>query len=224
MDQETGVPVRDKNGLCITCKPYEVGQFVVKIVTNDPVRAFDGYVDREATSKKVLCDVVTKGDSCFTTGDLVEMDKYGYIYFKDRIGDTFRWKSENVSTMEVENVIMSALGLADVVVFGVIVPGCEGRAGMAAIQAEGNLDLASLLATLADTLPSFAMPVFIRIVRSVDLTGTFKFNKVALKRDGFDPEATSDPVFFLERRVKPSAYTKLTLSLYEDILNGQIRF
>ncbi|KAI1287438.1 Long-chain fatty acid transport protein 4 [Halotydeus destructor] len=159
------------------------------------------------------------------TGDLVMMDKYGYVYFRDRIGDTFRWKSENVSTTEVESILMKCLPLSDAVVYGVEIPACEGRAGMAAmLPSEGpeKLSVKSLYDRICTDLPSYAMPIFVRILDKVDLTGTFKFNKVALKRDSFDPQVTRDSIYYLDAKAK--IYCHLTKDLYEDILNGQIRF
>lgn len=225
VNPESGEVIRDANGLCTICTVGEIGQFVVRIVTGDPVRSFDGYIDREATKKKILTNVQKAGDQCFMTGDLVEMDKYGYIYFKDRIGDTFRWKSENVSTNEVESVLMEFVK-TDAVVYGVEVAGCEGRAGMAAIQTlnanQLECEFKQLFKYLKSSLPSFAIPVFIRIVSQVEVTGTFKFNKVALKADAFNPTATSDAIYYLNSNT--SSYEKLSQSLYEDICNGQIRF
>ena len=138
VDEETGRAVRDQNGLCIPCKPGkyeeesknaqniislcdtgEPGEFVGKIVRNHPVRDFHGYADRSATEKKLLRDVFRPGDLYFRSGDILVMDEQGWLYFRDRTGDTFRWKGENVSTAEVEAIISNNVQLADVVVYGV---------------------------------------------------------------------------------------------------------
>ena len=119
--------MRDKNGLCVTCKPGEPGEFVGKIVKGHPSRGFDGYVDKEATQKKIAHDVMKKGDMWFRSGDLLIMDEFGWMYFVDRMGDTFRWRGENVSTFEVEAVLNSALQQQDTIVYGVEVPGVEGQ-------------------------------------------------------------------------------------------------
>ena len=133
VDERTGQPIRNENGLCIKVKPGETGEFVGKITYGDPTRAFDGYANKEATKKKIIYDVFRKGDCAFASGDLLTMDQFGYLYFKDRCGDTFRWKGENVSTMELESIISNTLQLADCIIYGVDVPNCEGKAGMAAI-------------------------------------------------------------------------------------------
>ncbi|XP_053626710.2 long-chain fatty acid transport protein 4 isoform X3 [Cherax quadricarinatus] len=119
VDEETKEIVRDANGMCIMCKPGEPGEFIGKIVRDDPVRDFHGYADDSATKKKIVRDVFKKGDYAFLSGDILMMDEEGYLYFKDRTGDTFRWKGENVSTSEVEAVISKTAGHADVVVYGV---------------------------------------------------------------------------------------------------------
>nr|XP_045610957.1 long-chain fatty acid transport protein 4-like isoform X4 [Procambarus clarkii] len=119
VDEDTREVVRDANGMCILCKPGEPGEFIGKIVKDDPVRDFHGYADDSATKKKIVRDVFKKGDYAFLSGDILMMDEEGYLYFKDRTGDTFRWKGENVSTNEVEAVISKVAGHADVVVYGV---------------------------------------------------------------------------------------------------------
>ena len=120
VDEETREVIRDPDtGLCVPCQPGEPGEFLGKIVTGDPAREFHGYVDSSASSKKVLRDVRTKGDIWFRSGDVLEMDEFGWLYFKDRTGDTFRWKGENVSTTEVEAVLSGLVGLQDAIVYGV---------------------------------------------------------------------------------------------------------
>lgn len=170
---EFGDVVRDENGVCITCKPGEPGEFVGKIVKNHPARHFDGYVDKEATERKIVHDVMKKGDMWFRSGDLLTMDEFGWMYFVDRMGDTFRWRGENVSTNEVEAVLSNVLQQQDTIVYGVEVPGVEGRAGMAAIVApSGGLDLTSFLDAVRKQLPSYATPIFLRLVQQLDITGT----------------------------------------------------
>ncbi len=116
---ENGEPIRGKDGLCIRCKPGEPGMFIGMIVKDHAVRNFDGYADTNATKKKVTCDVFRRGDAAFLSGDILEMDELGYLYFKDRTGDTFRWRGENVSTTEVEAVVSNVAGLKDCAVYGV---------------------------------------------------------------------------------------------------------
>ncbi|PVD22086.1 hypothetical protein C0Q70_17890 [Pomacea canaliculata] len=181
VDPANGDIVRDKHGLCVHAKPGEVGEMAGKIVTGRPAREFDGYVQKSATDRKIIHDVFRKGDRAFLTGDLLMMDELGYLYFHDRTGDTFRWRGENVSTSEVEAIISNHAGLKDAVVYGVEVPGSEGRAGMAAIADENfNLDLNALTIAMQKSLPQYARPVFLRLMTSVDTTGKM-FSELPLK-------------------------------------------
>jgi len=221
---ESGEPIREPDtGLCIRCKAGEQGEFVGIIKQNQPLREFVGYSDKESTSKKVIHNVWSKGDMCFRSGDILVCDEYGYFYFKDRKGDTYRWKGENVSTAEVEGVISRSAGLTDVVVYGVKVPNCEGRVGMAAIVQDlgsgTSVDLPKLAGDLKARLPSYAQPAFIRIVRELDMTGTFKLKKRDLQVEGFDVSQIQDPMFFLQG----GQYKPLTKELYNDITEGRVR-
>ena len=160
--------MRGADGFCIKCAPGEVGEAISKIV-NDPKRPsqrFEGYADAAATEKKILRDVFEKGDRWFRSGDLMRKDALGYYYFVDRIGDTFRWKGENVATSEVSEAITVFPGIKEANVYGVRVPGAEGRAGMAALVAEDELDLDGLSRHVARQLPAYARPIFLRIQRA----------------------------------------------------------
>ncbi|XP_047478950.1 LOW QUALITY PROTEIN: long-chain fatty acid transport protein 4-like [Penaeus chinensis] len=223
VDQDTGEILRGPDGLCIRCQPGEAGEFVGKIVRGDPVRDFHGYADETASKKKVVKDVFRKGDAAFLSGDILVMDEEGYLYFKDRTGDTFRWKGENVSTAEVEAIVSGAVGNADVVVYGVEVPGAEGRAGMAAVERKDDqdLDLTALYAALESSLAAYARPLFIRWASALERTGTFKLKKVPLQKEGFNPKAVKDPIFFLDG--KNRKFIPLTEQLYEDIVGGRVR-
>ncbi|XP_076056825.1 long-chain fatty acid transport protein 4-like isoform X2 [Oratosquilla oratoria] len=219
---ESGEVVRDADGMCIRCKPGEPGEFVGLIVKNDPVRDFHGYADKRATAKKIAYDVLKKGDCAFLSGDVLVMDEDGYLYFKDRTGDTFRWRGENVSTSEVEGIVSKIAGNSDAVVYGVEVPGTEGRAGMAAIHdPEGTLDLEELAEGIQKSLPSYARPLFIRIVTKFDMTGTYKLKKVNLQKEGFDVSQVKDKLYFLD--AKNGKYIDLSAELYEKISSGQAR-
>ena len=192
------------------------------LYTGDPSWRFDGYLNPVETLKKIGHDVLRKGDTTFLSGDLVVRDEYGYIYFHDRTGDTFRWHGENVSTTEVESVISKALGLRDVVVYGVTVPGTEGRAGMAAVvDAESKISFETLAQSLKQLLPSYAIPVFLRIVHKVEVTGTFKLQKSTLKKEGFDIGIIEDKLFYFDP--KAIMYFALDESKYEKIIRGEIR-
>ena len=197
LNLDTGQPVRGQDGLCIVCAPGEAGE-AVGFIPTDPrvsVGRYEGYRDAEETSRKVLRDVLVKGDSWFRTGDLLRRDGDGYFQFVDRIGDTFRWKGENVATSEVAEVLSVFPGVREANVYGVQVPGADGRAGMAALVADPDLDLDGLAQHLARQLPTYAVPVFLRLQPQIDITGTFKHRKVDLAREGFDPALTSDPLF-----------------------------
>lgn len=188
----------------------------------NPSRAFLGYVDKSASSKKIVRDVFKKGDSAFLSGDLLVADDYGNLFFKDRTGDTFRWKGENVSTSEVEAQVSNVAGYRDTVVFGVEIPNTEGRAGMAAIlDVDNSIDLDALAEGMKAVLPSYARPQFIRLLRKVDMTGTFKLKKLDLQKEGFNPNTIDDSLYYLSSAGK---YITLDKAAYEDILNGRVRF
>lgn len=221
VDEETGEPLRDKNGLCIPCKPNEGGEMVASI-TDRPTSRFDGYTDSSATKKKIYTNVFFKGDKAFASGDILTYDEDGYLFFKDRTGDTFRWKGENVSTAEVEGVISKHAGLSDSVVFGVEVAGSEGKAGMVVLlDPERKTDFANLLSKISKELPPYAVPVFVRLTSSLEATGTFKLPKTKLMKEGYDIAMHTDPVFFLDSTHRK--YVELDSELYGKIVNRKVR-
>ncbi|KAK6618914.1 hypothetical protein RUM44_003295 [Polyplax serrata] len=220
-DPATGEPIRNRKGFCEECGPNEPGVFIGKIIRNDPSREFLGYVDRKASEKKVVRDVFKKGDAAFLSGDIVVADEFGYLYFKDRTGDTFRWKGENVSTTEVEAIISNLIHYKDCIVYGIQMEGHEGRVGMAAIVDETNsLDLNALAEGLKIKLPSYARPYLLRILEKADVTGTYKLRKVDLQKEGFEPKNIKDKLYYLSN----GKYEELTQHAYESILKGTIRF
>ncbi|KAM3962773.1 long-chain fatty acid transport protein 4 [Aphomia sociella] len=223
VDQETGEPIRDSRGLCQLAEPNEPGVFVGKISTTNPSREYLGYVDKAASDKKVVRDVFKHGDSAFISGDVLVADELGYLYFKDRTGDTFRWRGENVSTTEVEAAISRVANHRDAVVYGVLVPNTEGRAGMCGIvDTDGSLDLVQLAQDLARDLPAYARPMFIRVMNSIDLTGTFKMKKTDLQKEAFDPnQVKKDKLYYLDSKL--GRYLPLGPEEFEKIKNGQIR-
>ena len=162
-----------------------------------------------------------RGDAWFRTGDLMRADAAGFFYFVDRIGDTFRWKGENVATSEVAAAITAFPGVAEATVYGVPVPGTEGAAGMAALVADGTLDLPGLRKHLARLLPSYARPLFLRIQDRIAVTATFKHQKTELARDGFDPTATDDAIYFDDP--SQQAYVRLDGGLFDRIKAGAVR-
>lgn len=218
IDNETGEPVRNVKGFCERCGVDEPGMLVGLIKQNDPTRQFHGYVDSESSKKKVIENVFKSGDKAFVSGDLVIMNELGYIFFKDRTGDTFRWKGENVSTNEVEAVISSILGLKDCTVYGVEVGDLEGKAGMVAIaDPQGLTNFDNLAQGLDNELPAYARPPFVRLLDTVELTGTFKLKKVDLQKEGFDPSEIKDKLYFR----KGKSFIPLTSELYRDIVEGK---
>jgi fatty-acyl-CoA synthase len=220
-DIEAGTPIRDDNGHCLPCPTGEVGEALGEIPHGGKSRRFEGYVDGRATEQKILRNVFVEGDAWFRTGDLMRRDSRGFYYFIDRIGDTYRWKGENVSSQEVAQVASAFPGVIEAVAFGVTVPACDGRAGMLAIVADENLCLRSLREHLAVQLASYARPYFLRICTSIASTSTFRPRKADLIREGFDPAAVSDPLFFNDDRIK--AFVILDTALHQRIASGGLR-
>ena len=198
-DVESESHPRDANGFYLLCQPGEVGEALGRIISHPDIGGgrFEGYTSAEATEKKILRDVFETGDSYWSSGDLLRYDEDGYFYFVDRIGDTFRWKSENVSTLEVADALADYPGLELINIYGVQVPGQEGRAGMAAVlmQDGREFDPAGFYALTEQRLPRYAAPVFVRVSPAADLTSTFKLRKVDLQRQGYDPAAFADPLY-----------------------------
>ena len=221
IDLDSEEPIRDAQGFCVEAGPDEPGEAIGPI---DPAAGrgrFDGYNDKEQTKKKILTDVFALDDMFFRTGDLLRRDRDGYFYFVDRIGDTFRWKSENVSTNEVGEVLSALNGVALANVYGVEVPGHEGRAGMAAITQSGELDLNALWRHVDQELPAYAQPLFLRVQPEAETTGTFKYRKVELVEHGFDPAKIDDPVYFNDS--DNQTYSQLTPEMFAKICSGEHR-
>ncbi len=219
-DVDRGEPVRDRNGLCIRSAINEAGEGIGQLLddTSNIGNRFEGYTSKEASEKKILRNVFQSRDAWFRTGDLMRTDERGFFYFVDRVGDTFRWKGENVSTTEVSQALCAFTGIQEAKVYGVEIPGADGRAGMATVVVAGELDLAALRAHLISRLPAYACPLFLRVRSEMQVTSTFKYTTTELVRDGFDPQATSDPIYFndLERgtfiRVDKPFYDRMHLS------------
>lgn len=222
-DQVTGEPIRNKKGLCERCGPGETGHFVGRIEAKDPLRQFDGYSDKVASEKKIIRNVFFKGDSAYASGDLLTMDELGYLYFKDRTGDTFRWKGENVSTTEVESVVSKEAGLADCVVYSIEIPGCEGKAGMVSIEDPiSTLNVNELLVKLKRSLPGYAVPVILRVVRKLETTATLKIPKNILQKEGFNINVIEDPMYVLDKQ--QTEYRRLDKTLYNELVAGKLTF
>jgi fatty-acyl-CoA synthase len=222
-DDEREEPFRGPDGLCVECGAGETGE-AIGFIPKDPgtpLGQFEGYTDEKETAKKVLHDAFEEGDSWFRTGDLMRYDEEGYFYFVDRIGDTFRWKGENVSTNEVAEVLGVQAGVREANVYGVEVPGADGRAGMASLVVDDSFDLRALHEALEQELATYARPLFIRIQPEMEITGTFKLRKVDLVKDGFDPGQISDQIYFAHP--KEGAFVRLDPDLHEQITTGQVR-
>jgi fatty-acyl-CoA synthase len=179
---------------------------------------FEGYTNREASEKKILRDVFKPGDAWFRTGDLMRRDERGFFYFVDRVGDTFRWKGENVATSEVAEAICAYPGIQEANVYGVAIPGADGRAGMATIVADPAIDLASLRSHLALRLPEYARPLFLRLRSGMAVTSTFKYTKTDLVREGFDPAVTADAIYF--NHPEREAFVPVDQALFARIQDG----
>jgi fatty-acyl-CoA synthase len=222
-DVEAGVPVRTEAGLCQACAADEVGEAVGLIATGarDSGGRFEGYADAQASAQKVLRNVLTRGDAWYRTGDLMRRDARGFYYFVDRVGETYRWKGENVSTTEVLSVLSRVPGVLEGVVYGVAIPGVDGRAGMAALVVDAAFDLATLRHTAERQLPGFARPVFVRLLDSLAATGTFKPKKHELAQAGFDPAATHEPVYVDDASSRK--FVRLDPDRYAAILTGVTR-
>ncbi|KAF9307182.1 hypothetical protein BGZ74_009888 [Mortierella antarctica] len=198
-DIQTEELIRDKNGRCIECAADEPGELLTMIDSSDPTRAFQGYhKNASANSKKVVTDAFKVGDQYFRTGDILRRDGDGYFYFGDRVGDTFRWKSENVSTAEVSEVLSTYPDCIEVNVYGVEIPGHDGRAGMAAIVSKEGMDWDKFAKFALKNLPKYSVPIFIRKVPAMEITGTFKQRKVELVNEGMDPSKISDEMLWLD--------------------------
>ena len=223
-DKEKNELVRDKKGHCKKVKTGEVGLLIGKITSRSP---FDGYTDPEKNKSVILKDVFTKGDSYFNTGDLVRDIGFRHAQFVDRLGDTFRWKGENVSTTEVENMVCEYHKIAESVVYGVEIPNTNGRAGMAAItlvdgEELNEADLSAMVNVFKKCLPSYAIPVFLRVQAKVETTGTFKYQKNKLKEDAFNPAKTSERLLVLLPGA--TAYCDVNAEIFNNIQNYQYRF
>ncbi len=219
-DIEKDEPVRDAAGHLVKVARGESGLLLTEVTDRF---GFEGYTDPAASEKKLIHNAFTAGDCWFNTGDLVRDQGFKHIAFVDRLGDTFRWKGENVATTEVESVLNRWPQIEQSVVYGVEVPQADGRAGMAAITPlcpVEDFDLAGLLQHLRSQLPAYAVPLFLRLRESQEITGTFKHRKVDLKQQGFDPQRCGEPVYGL---LDGQAYEALSAEQHARIGSGEIR-
>uniref|UniRef100_A0A8D0GUJ6 long-chain-fatty-acid--CoA ligase n=1 Tax=Sphenodon punctatus TaxID=8508 RepID=A0A8D0GUJ6_SPHPU len=220
-DVEKDEPIRDENGYCIRVPKGEPGLLICRISQFAP---FTGYAGAKIqTEKKKIEDVFRKGDLYFNSGDLLVTDQDNFIYFHDRVGDTFRWKGENVATTEVADILGLLDFIQEVNVYGVPVPGHEGRIGMASIRLKENCEFNGEQAYrhIAEYLPSYARPRFVRIQDTIAITGTFKHRKVQLVQEGFNPTVIPDAMYFLDDKAK--MYLPMTQEIYNLITNNSLK-
>jgi len=217
VDADSGSPVRTTDGLCIACAPGETGEAVGRIDgAGRDGWGFEGYTDPVETSRKILRNVFAVGDAWLRTGDLMMRDEHGYLHFIDRMGDTFRWKGENVATSEVNDTITACPGILDASTYGVEVSGTDGRAGMAALVVNPDFDFGVFREHLSCRLPPYAIPAFVRLCPSLETTDTFRKKKQRLIREAFDPSVVNDPLFFRDaatghyRSIDPSVFARIT--------------
>jgi len=222
-DHDSGAPIRGANGLMRKVGKGEQGLLLAKIDDKAPL---DGYTDPQKTEKVVLCDVFEKGDRYFNTGDLLRNIGFGHAQFVDRLGDTYRWKGENVSTTEVENILLQYPHISEAVAYGVEIRNTNGRAGMAAItpaESLATLDFSELLAFARQQMPSYAVPLFLRVKVKMETTGTFKYQKTRLKDEAFDPGKTGDdPIYAWLPGT--DTYVQVTGQVLSDIQGGKHRY
>lgn len=221
-DPDDDAPFRDENGFMQKVDPGESGLLISEISESLP---FAGYSDEKENERKIFRDVFEKGDMWFHSGDLLRNMGYKHAQFVDRLGDTFRWKGENVSTVEVEKVVNTHFQVSQSSAYGAQIPGTDGRAGMLAVIPESDaydFNLKSLADMLLKALPAYAVPKFVRFKKEFETTGTYKIKKNTMRDEGFDPNRVEGPVFVL--LPGRDTYEPLTNKLYQDILNGKYRF
>nr|XP_058916401.1 long-chain fatty acid transport protein 6 isoform X3 [Kogia breviceps] len=220
-DFQKDEPIRNEHGWCSNVKKGEPGLLISPVNAKNPFFGYAG--NRKHTEKKLLCDVFKKGDVYFNTGDLMVQDQENFLYFWDRIGDTFRWKGENIATTEVADIIGMLDFIQDTNVYGVAVPDYEGKAGMASITLKPNtsLDLEKVYEQVVTFLPAYACPQFLRIQEKMETTGTFKLQKFRLVEEGFSPLKISDPLYVMDKLKK--SYIPLTKEIYDQIILGKIK-
>src|SRR5690554_2516428 len=213
-------PIRNENGRLEEVDKGEPGLLIGEITKK---WAFEGYTQKEATEKSILRNAFKKGDAWFNSGDVLREIGCKHLQFVDRMGDTFRWKGENVSTTEVENIIDGADMVEEAIVYGVEIPETNGKAGMVTlVPQDGAFDVKRLFSYLKEHLPPYAIPVFVRVTEAIEKTGTFKYRKVDIQKEGYALENSQDEVYAWLPRT--DGYTLLTPELVSDINSGAFKF
>ena len=203
----------------IKCEPGDVGMSLMKI---EDIENFRKYSDNEKTNQRVILDVFEKGDAYFITGDLLQLHDNMWMSFADRFGDTFRWKGENVSTQEIENILNTHESILMSAVYGVEIPNHEGKAGMAAIKFDQTFGFKSeeISRFVLKVLPKYSLPIFIRIRQNLEVTGSNKIRKSSLRKEGYNINEIKDPIYFWNSSIKK--YIPFDISKYQEIIKGQI--
>lgn len=216
-DLETGEPLKNSEGFCESVDFGETGLFISEL---SKLATFEGYLDKQASNKKIMTDVMKDGDTWFNSGDLLTRHENNWLSFADRVGDTYRWKSENVSTMEVAAIINKYPEVLDSNIYGVEVQSADGRAGMALMNVSNNFDFEVFSDHIEKNMNTFQRPCFVRIAEVMKTTGTFKHQKEDLKKQGFDPSMIEDKLYFYQK----GKYVEIDQPLYERIQSGEERF
>ncbi|MFX1277059.1 MAG: long-chain-acyl-CoA synthetase [Promethearchaeota archaeon] len=219
VDPETGEFYRNEKGFCILCESGDIGMALMKL---DKMTFFTGYKDKEMTQKKIMHNVLRKNDVYFNTGDMLKLHEDLYISFADRFGDTFRWKGENVSTLEVESILNSYQSIQTSAVYGVAIPNTEGKACMAAIKLDLAIkfDINDFSRFIYEVLPRYAIPIFIRICDDLETTSSsFKIRKINLKKEGYNIEIIQDQLMIWNDSLKK--YKTFNRSEFQRIIEGK---
>jgi len=220
MDED--IPLRNEDGFMESVDAGDAGLLIFQVTDKTP---YAGYTNKEASEKNVLRDVFEKGDAWINTGDFLKDIGFKHAQFVDRLGDTYRWKSENVSTLEVEKAINQFQNITQSTVYGVSVPHTEGRAGMAAVILDCDVDqfdLKMFSDFLRQNLPPYAVPLFVRFEKEFDVTGSMKIIKKRLKEEAFDPDKINEPLYVMQSKNAP--YVPLTKDMYQEIIEGTYKF
>jgi fatty-acyl-CoA synthase len=221
-DPATGTLLRDANGLCRSTPRGEPGEALGRIADGAAAgRPFEGYTNEHAGTAKIARDVLAPGDAWYRTGDLMRQDRNGFYYFVDRLGENYRWKGENIATEEVADALRTCHGVTEAVVYGVAVPGTEGRAGMAALTVTADFDLATFYHHITTHLPDYARPVFLRIAAAIAATATFKPAKALLAREGYDPRGVTDKLYVRDTGL--NEFVPLTQQVHHQICDASMR-
>lgn len=218
-DPETGELFKDEHGFYLKCEPGDVGMSLMKILE---IENFRKYSNKEKTNERVILNVFEEGDAYFITGDLLQLHDDMWLSFADRFGDTFRWKGENVSTQEVENILSSHKSILMSAVYGIEIPNHEGKAGMAAIKLDPNMGFKpdEISRFVTEVLPKYSIPIFIRIRQQLELTGSKKIRKSNLRKEGFNLNEITEPMYFWDSKI--SKYIEFNQAKYQEIVNGKI--